>query len=152
MLVTSLLIVAAVLAGWLANRLIRGRTEDDDVPSRKDMTSPIETLAVLVLAFVLVAAAESFSEADEAATAEAGVVDHMFETADYAPEPVRQRLQAGTVCYARAVGELEWPAMADGRNSPAPSVWTTGFRESFKAWTRATPFSKCSCRRTRKGR
>ncbi|MFF3603883.1 hypothetical protein [Streptomyces sp. NPDC002463] len=51
-----------------------------------------------------------------------------METAEYAPQVQRARIQADAVRYARAVREQEWPAMSDGHGSPAPSVWSTDFR------------------------
>lgn len=55
-----------------------------------------------------------------------------METAEYAPEVQRGKIQAAAVCYARAVRTREWPAMADGHGSPAPSVWSTDFRQTFR--------------------
>ncbi|MGH8930877.1 MAG: hypothetical protein ACRDZO_09700 [Egibacteraceae bacterium] len=134
-MVTLFIILLAVVAGLLANHYLRPRllTDDTDGPSIRDMIVPVETLAVLVLAFVFVSASTSFDAAADAADAEAGVVDHMFETAEYLPEPQRQELLAGLVCYSRAVHNVEWDILAegDGERSPVPSVWSSGFRGSF---------------------
>lgn len=133
MLIASVVIVLALVAGLFANRILRRRAGDDDAPSVTDLISPLETLAVLILAFVLVGAAESYSEAEDAAAAEAATVDHLFETADYAPEQYREPLQAATVCYARAVNNHSWPAMTTGDgDSSVPSTWTTEMRTYFK--------------------
>ncbi|GAB3439316.1 bestrophin-like domain [Actinophytocola sediminis] len=129
--VASIIIVLALVAGLLGNRLLR-RRDNDDCPSVTDLVSPLETLAVLVLAFVLVGAAESYSGAEDAAAREASTIDHMFETADYAPAEYREPLQAVTVCYAKAVRHHSWPAMAGGGESSAPSVWTTQLRTYLK--------------------
>ncbi|MEU1135179.1 hypothetical protein ABZ383_35890 [Streptomyces sp. NPDC005900] len=56
-----------------------------------------------------------------------------METAEYTPEPQRGRIHADAVCYARAVRTQEWPAMADGKGSRAPSVWSTDLRQTFRA-------------------
>lgn len=132
MVVASVIIVLALAAGLVGNRLLR-RRGGDDCPSVTDLISPLETLAVLVLAFVLVGAAESYSGAEDAAALEASSVDHLFETADYAPDPYRASLQADTVCYARAVVHQSWPAMAAGEDSSVPSIWTTDLRAHLKA-------------------
>lgn len=132
MLIASGIIVLALLAGLLCNRILRRRKGDDDAPSITDLISPLETLAVLILAFVLVGAAESYSEAEDAASAEAATVDHLFETAEYAPAQYREPIQAATVCYARAVHHHSWTAMRDGTGTSAPSVWTTEMRKHFK--------------------
>lgn len=130
-LFASIIIVLALAVGLLGNRFLRRRGRDD-CPSVTDLVGPLETLAVLVLAFVLVGAAESYSGAEDAAAAEAASVDHLFETADYAPERYREPLQADTVCYARAVKNQSWPAMMDGEASSVPSIWTSDLRTHLK--------------------
>ncbi|MGH3761627.1 hypothetical protein [Actinophytocola sp.] len=130
-LIASVIIVLALVVGLFGNRLLR-RRESDDALSVTDLISPLETLAVLILAFVLVGAAESYSEAEDAAATEAATVDHLFETADYAPASYREPLQAATVCYARSVNHYSWPAMVDGTDSSVPSTWTTEMRKHFK--------------------
>lgn len=131
MLIASGIIVLALVAGLLCNRLIRRKGDDQDTPSITDLISPLETLAVLILAFVLVGAAESYSEAEDAAAVEASTVDHLFETAEYAPLEYREPMQAATVCYARAVHHYGWSAMRDGNGAAVPSIWTTDLRTHF---------------------
>jgi hypothetical protein len=130
-LIASGIIILALLAGLLCNRFLRRRAGDDDAPSLTDLVSPLETLAVLILAFVLVGAADSYGQAEDAASEEAATVDHLFETAEYAPVQFRKPLQAATVCYARAVHHYSWPAMQDGTDSTVPSIWSTEIRRSF---------------------
>ncbi|WP_328946865.1 hypothetical protein OG259_40720 [Streptomyces sp. NBC_00250] len=55
-----------------------------------------------------------------------------METAEYAPEAQHAQIQSAAVCYARAVRTQEWSAMADGKGSPAPSVWSADFRTTFR--------------------
>lgn len=88
---------------------------------------------MLLVAFVIVVAAESYGTASQAADTEASRIDHLYEVADFAPDAQRQRIQAAAVCYTRAVHAHEWPAMADGGGtSPKVSVWSSRFRTSFK--------------------
>ncbi|WP_030565548.1 bestrophin-like domain [Streptomyces aureocirculatus] len=127
--------VLALLAGLAANRFLRPRlvSEDDDAGMCvKDLVGPLLTLTVLLLAFVLVTANGSYGKAEVAARGEARAVDQIVETAEYAPAAQRAKIQADAVCYARAVREREWPAMADGKGSPAPSVWSTDLRQVFR--------------------
>ncbi|MFF1717026.1 hypothetical protein [Streptomyces sp. NPDC058268] len=89
-------------------------SEDDDAGMAvKDLVGPLLTLTVLLLAFVLVTANGSYGKAEVA-----------------------------SVCYARAVRAQEWPAMADGEGSGAPSVWSTDFRwranRSSECWSPPT--------------
>ncbi|MFH8469091.1 hypothetical protein [Streptomyces sp. NPDC017991] len=128
--------VLALLAGLAANRWLRPRLlniGDDEGMAVKDLVGPLLTMTVLLLSFVLVTANGSYGKAEVASRGEARALDQLVETAEYASAAERARVQAGAVCYARAVRVQEWPAMADGNGSPAPSVWSTDFRQSFKA-------------------
>lgn len=142
MITTVAAAVCALALGLFFNWLLKRRRhiEPGEPITNSDLTSPMETLAVLLLAFVLVVAAESYSAADEAARVEANVVDHFFEVSEFAPEPAGQALQGSTVCYARAVLTHEWPNMEEGSGtSPKPSVWSTRFRAVFKQLGAADP-------------
>ncbi|MBW5422013.1 DUF4239 domain-containing protein [Streptomyces sp. BG9H] len=135
MILIIVVAVLALLAGLAANRFLRPRLvrEDDDAGMCvKDLVGPLLTLTVLLLAFVLVTANGSYGKAEVAARGEARAVDQLVESAEYAPEAQRAKIQADAVCYARAVREREWPAMGDGKGSPAPSVWSTDLRRVFR--------------------
>ncbi|RST19600.1 DUF4239 domain-containing protein [Streptomyces sp. WAC05374] len=135
MVLVIVVVAAALLAGLAANRFLRPRllSEDDDTGMAvKDLVGPLLTLTVLLLAFVMVTATGSYGKAEVAARGEARAVDQITEAAEYAPAAQKTRIQADTVCYARAVRTQEWPAMADGDGSPAPSVWSTDLRNSFR--------------------
>ncbi|MEU6990159.1 hypothetical protein ABZ953_05785 [Streptomyces sp. NPDC046465] len=134
MVLVIVVAVLALLAGLAANRFLRPRllSDDDDTGMAvKDLVGPLLTLTVLLLAFVLVTANGSYGKAEVAARGEARALDQLVESAEYAPGAQRARVQSGAVCYARAVREQEWPAMADGNGSPGPSVWSTDFRRTF---------------------
>ncbi|MFC9292739.1 hypothetical protein ACFTWH_33745 [Streptomyces sp. NPDC057011] len=132
---STLIVVAAIalVASFAANRFLRPRlvSADDEGMGVRDLIGPMQTLTVLLLAFVLATSAASYSKADDAARAEAHALDHLAEVAGYVPDTQRTRLQAGVVCYARAVRTKEWPAMEDGGSSSQPGVWTADFRRTF---------------------
>ncbi|MGW7455146.1 bestrophin-like domain [Streptomyces sp. NPDC054787] len=135
MVLVIVVAVLALLAGLAANRYLRPRllNEDDDTGMAvKDLVGPLLTLTVLLLAFVLVTANGSYGKAEVASRGEARAVDQLVESAEYAPAAQRAEVQADAVCYARAVRVQEWPAMADGHGSPAPSVWSTDLRRVFR--------------------
>lgn len=136
MILVIVVAVLALLAGLAANRFLRPRllNEDDDTGMAvKDLVGPLLTLTVLLLAFVLVTANGSYGKAEVSSRGEARALDQLVETAEYAPAAQRAEIQAAAVCYARAVRSQEWPAMADGHGSAAPSVWSTSFRHTFRA-------------------
>ncbi|WP_306325175.1 hypothetical protein [Streptomyces venezuelae] len=127
--------VVALLAGLAANHWLRPRLlkeDDDSGMAVKDLVGPLLTMTVLLLSFVLVTANSSYGKAEVASRGEARALDQLVETAEYAPQAQRARIQADAVCYARAVREQEWPAMSDGHGSSAPSVWSTDFRLTFR--------------------
>ncbi|WP_328939289.1 hypothetical protein OG288_37390 [Streptomyces tauricus] len=135
MVLVIVVAVLALLAGLAANRFLRPLllSEDDDSGMAvKDLVGPLLTLTVLLLAFVLVTANGSYGKAEVASRGEARAVDQLVEAAEYAPAAQRAEIQADATCYARAVRDQEWPAMADGDGSPAPSVWSTDFRRVFR--------------------
>ncbi|MFE4635342.1 hypothetical protein ACFRJ1_18485 [Streptomyces sp. NPDC056773] len=135
MTVTLIAALVALAAGIAANRFLRPRLmggDDAEGMGVRDLIGPLLTLTILILAFMLVTASSSSGRAEDAARAEAHALDHLAEVADYAPPAARQRLRGDAVCYARAVEHREWPAMAEGLGSPAPSVWSRDFRATFK--------------------
>lgn len=134
MLLVIIVAALALVVGLAANHFVRPlllKVDDDTGMAVKDLVGPLLTLTVLLLAFVLVTANGSYGKAEVASRGEARALDQLVETAEYAPAPQRARIQAGAVCYARAVREQEWPAMSDGHGSPAPSVWSGDFRQTF---------------------
>ncbi|TLQ42187.1 bestrophin-like domain [Streptomyces marianii] len=124
-------IATALVIGLAANHYrCRQALEGGDETSVRD---PLKTLAVLLVAFVMVMAAQSYDTASQAASSEAHRVDQLYEVADYAPEPQRERLQAAAVCYARAILAYEWPQMDKShRMDSEASVWSSDFRRHFK--------------------
>ncbi|GAA2286688.1 hypothetical protein GCM10010145_66850 [Streptomyces ruber] len=135
LIVTVVVAAAALLVGIALQRVLRRResTADDAGLSVKDLVGPVQTLTVLILAFVLATAASSYGKAEEAVRSEANAVDKLAEVTDYVPAAAqRSRLLGDIVCYTRAVRHFEWPAMADGTDSAVPSVWSTDLRRVFK--------------------
>lgn len=104
--------VLALLAGLAANRWLRPRLlnkVDDSGMAVKDLVGPLLTLTVPLLAFVLVTANGSYGKAEVASRGEARAVDQLVESAEYAAEAQRAKVQADAVCYARAVRKQEAP-------------------------------------------
>lgn len=95
------------------------------------LVSPMVSMSVLVLAFVLVQTFASYGRARDSSGEEARKVDFLFETAGYAPPSQARRLQAAVACYARVMAELEWETTGSGRTAPEASEWTGGMREVY---------------------
>lgn len=133
-IITIVVAALALILGVVGHWVLRSRLEAEETPSLtvRDFVLPLQTLTVFVLAFVLVTASTSNGKADQAARDEAGVVDHLYEVAEYAPAAQRRRLQGDVVCYARAVRAHEWPAMAHGHGAKEPNVWSTDLRAGLR--------------------
>lgn len=88
---------------------------------------PVVTLTVFLTAFVVSQATQTFQRAGSQSTAEATGVSMMFEQAGMLPDNRGQALQAASVCYARSVKQLEWPAMERGTSAPEADQWALQF-------------------------
>ncbi|MFD0683469.1 bestrophin-like domain [Actinomadura fibrosa] len=132
-ILATVFVVAAITLALLFRRRYRYAEDPDEGISVRDLVGPLETLAVLVIAFVLVLAAQSYSGAGSAASAEAAAIDSLHATADLLPEPARERVKADSLCYARAVIAKEWHSMG-AHNAPSPTVdhWTEALHDDFQ--------------------
>jgi len=80
-------------------------------------------LFAVVLAFVTLAAFQTFNSAKAGAQTEAAAVLDMARTAALFPPDQRDNLRGDLICYGRAVVEQEWPAMENGNASPLVEHW-----------------------------
>jgi cytochrome bd-type quinol oxidase subunit 2 len=127
-------VLVALVVGVVANRYVRpfAKSEVQGV-KLEALINPAMTLAVLLLAFILVQVFASYVRAKESAGDEARKVDYLFEVSGFTPEPIRADLRAAVTCYARAVAVQEWPGLSEGRASPAVGPWTGELREAYQA-------------------
>ncbi|WP_165975735.1 DUF4239 domain-containing protein [Actinomadura rubrisoli] len=140
-IMAAVIVAAAILATLLFRRRRKVHADPEEGITVKDLVGPLETLAVLVIAFVMVLAAESYSAAEGAASGEAAAIDGIDSMATLLPDPTQEKVKAATVCYARAVIRKEWPAMAaDNRFSPEPDRWLDRLRDTFKELRDPTMF------------
>jgi hypothetical protein len=85
----------------------------------------------VVLAFVTLAAFQTYNSAKTGALTEADAVLDMARTAALYPPSQRDELRSDFVCYGRAVIDQEWPAMRNGHPSPLVDYWIGAYRELF---------------------
>ncbi|MBU6316866.1 MAG: hypothetical protein KGR47_10195 [Acidobacteria bacterium] len=88
---------------------------------------PVVTLTVFLAAFVVAQATQTFQRAGSQSTSEATAVSMMYEHGGMLPDGRGQALQAASVCYARSVLSLEWPAMESGKSAPEADHWAQQF-------------------------
>jgi protein-S-isoprenylcysteine O-methyltransferase Ste14 len=143
-LTAIVVVVLAVTAALVYNRVAwrprqaSGRASQHGV-SIEAIIALVGTLAVLLLAFVLVQTYASWSAAGEAETAEATATLLLFRESDLVKDAeTRNRLRAAVVCYATSVIRQEWPAMQDRQVSNVPTYWGARIREAGVRLTRTS--------------
>src|SRR5262245_54886593 len=88
-------------------------------------------LFAVVLAFVTLAAFQTYNTSKIGAQTEADAVLDMARTAAVFPPSQRDQLRADLICYGRAVVNAEWPAMRNGHPSPSVDYWIGAWRAEF---------------------
>jgi hypothetical protein len=108
----AVLLMAAArrrLAAPLANEPARVTT----------MMAFVGTAFAVLLAFITLAAFQTYNGAKAGAATEAVALFDMFKSAGFFPASERDDLRGDFVCYGRAVIDQEWPAMRRRRTRPA---------------------------------
>lgn len=135
-LITVLLVVFVVAAGLYFNqRVWRPRQAaariPGDGPGVWDLTTPLATLAALLLVFVLVQTYGSWAAAGRAETDEATATLLLYREIDLVSDRrLREELQKEVVCYATSVIHQDWPAMGERSISNVPTYWGSRVRET----------------------
>jgi hypothetical protein len=97
------------------------------------------TAFAVILAFVVLAAFQSFNDAKSGAEEEATTVVELSRTAEFFPPAERDPIEGVLICYARAVIDDEWPAMKEGERSPVVQAWVNRFQGALKQLHPETP-------------
>jgi hypothetical protein len=130
---SAVVVAAAAVAALLAvvvHRQLRGPVLKE--PTRgTPMLTMVGTAFAVLLAFITVAAFQTFNGAKSGAASEATAVLEMFRTAEFFPPKQRDELRSDLACYGRSVVSAEWPAMADGGSSPQVDRWIAEYRLLF---------------------
>src|SRR2546423_1270048 len=128
------IVIAAAAGALLVLALIR-RTAHGPLLKEPARGTPMMTIVgtafAVLLAFVTLAAFQTYNGAKRGAESEAVAVLEMFRTAALFPANQRDRLRADFVCYGRAVADQEWPAMRDGHRTPEVDHWIVDYRDLF---------------------
>jgi Protein of unknown function (DUF4239) len=91
--------------------------------------------------FVVLLAFTSYDESRSGAEAEALALQQQYETAQFLPTAVQQRLEGGLICYGRYVVNQEWPRMEAGSQGDTVIPWAVALFRGLKA---AEPVSATS--------
>jgi protein-S-isoprenylcysteine O-methyltransferase Ste14 len=140
--VAVLIVLGAAAVAALAFALVHRRARAPLLmePSRgTSMVTVTGTLFAVVLAFVTLAAFQTYGGARTGAQSEAEAVLNMARAAALFPPAQRYALRADLVCYGRAVVDQEWPAMAEGHSSPLVDYWINAYRGLFRRFDLGSP-------------
>ncbi len=136
-LLWALLILAGALAVAIGAMLFVRRTapegsyfEDGDRAS--GVFGVLATGFAIFAGFVIFLAFTSYDQSRSGAEAEALVVVQQFQTAQFMPVNVRERLTGQLVCYGRSVVSQEWPRMEDGTVGDTINPWGVALFRSLK--------------------
>jgi hypothetical protein len=125
-IVSALLIGVPTIGAVLAMLLVRHNAPDGGYLGTMESADGVFSAAgaglAVLLAFVIFAVFDSYSNARSAAGEEAVASQQMYSTAGFFPDQT-STLRGETVCYSRAVIHDEWPAMSDGHESPVVQTW-----------------------------
>jgi hypothetical protein len=126
LLVVLLIVLGAVAAGVLLMYVVRRVAKKDhfleDTTRGGAIFGVVGTAFAVLLAFVMFVAFQSYTNAKDAAVAEAAGVNEMFRTAQYFHPDERNAIETNLICYARAVIHRGWPAMREGATEANEAV------------------------------
>jgi hypothetical protein len=120
----------ALLTIAVVHRTASGPVMLDSGRGRPMVTVTGTTFAVL-LAFVILAAFQTYDGARTGAASEANSLLDMARTGALYPAAQRDQLRSDFVCYGRTVVSQEWPAMRRGQSSPLVDYWVGAYRAEF---------------------
>ena len=103
------------------------------------MAIVVGTSFAVLLAFLILAAFQTYSGARTGAASEANALLDMARTAALFPAAERDQLRSDLLCYGRAVVNQEWPAMRHGHSSAFVDDWVAAYRAEFGRLTVRSP-------------
>jgi hypothetical protein len=131
-----LILVAADALAITAMLLVRRRAPEGSFFADGDRASGVfgvlATGFAIFAGFVIFLAFTSYDNSRSGAEAEALTVAQQFETAQFMPAAIRERLAGELVCYGRFVVHREWPEMEDGKIGDALNPWAIALFRSLK--------------------
>jgi hypothetical protein len=130
------IVLVADAVAILALLLVRRRAPEGSYFADGDRASGVFGLLgagfAIFAGFVIFLAFTSYDNSRSGAEAEALSVGQQFETAQFLPPAIRDRVLGELVCYGRFVVHQEWPRMEDGSEGDALSPWSVALFRSLK--------------------
>ena len=140
----SIVILIAVNAAAIAAMLLvrRGAPEGSRFKDGDRASGVFGVLAggfAIFAGFIIFLAFTSYDQSRGGGEAEALTVVQQFETAEFLPPGVQDRIAGEIVCYGRSVVFREWPQMEDGKGGDTINPWTVALFRSLRLANPTTP-------------
>jgi hypothetical protein len=130
------ILVAANVATIVAMLLVRRRAPEGSYFSDGDRASGVFGVLAggfaIFAGFIIFLAFTTYDESRSGGEAEALTVIQQFETAEFLPPAMHDRLTGEIVCYGRSVVHREWPQMEDGEGGDTINPWSVALFRSMR--------------------
>jgi hypothetical protein len=141
--VWAFLVVALGVAGAVAALLLVRRGAPDgsffaDGDRAAGVFGVLATGFSVLLGLIVFLAFTSYDQSRSGAETEALLIAQQYETAQFFPVTVRERLGNELICYARSVVHQEWPRMRAGTQGNMFNPWGVAMFRTMKATTPKT--------------
>jgi hypothetical protein len=117
-----------LLARHVLPRRFRG--VEDEVAA--NVATVVSAIFAVLLAFVVIVVWQQWDDAQAKVQQEADALSNLYEEAGVFPEPRRSELRAQLRDYVRIILSDEWPALADGRESPQARAALARLRQTYQ--------------------
>jgi len=131
-LITVLVTAIAVGAMLLVRRRAPEGSYFQDGDRAAGVFGVLATGYAVFAGFVIFLAFTTYDQSRNGAETEALVVTQQFETAQFMPVAVKERLSGELFCYARTVIEQEWPQLEAGTAGEALNPWGVALFRTLK--------------------
>jgi hypothetical protein len=130
------ILVAVNVATIAAMLLVRRRAPEGSYFTDGDRASGVFGVLAggfaIFAGFIIFLAFTTYDQSRSGGEAEALTVVQQFETAEFLPPAVHDRLTGELVCYGRSVVHREWPQMEEGRGGDTINPWAIALFRSLK--------------------
>jgi hypothetical protein len=130
------ILLAANVVAISAMLLVRRRAPEGSYFADGDRASGVFGLLAggfaIFAGFIIFLAFTSYDQSRSGGESEALTVVQQFETAEFLPPAVQDRLTGELVCYGRSVVHQEWPQMEDGRGGDTINPWAVSLFRTLK--------------------
>jgi hypothetical protein len=130
------ILVAVNVATIAAMLLVRRRAPEGSFFTDGDRASGVFGVLAggfaIFAGFIIFLAFTTYDQSRSGGEAEALTVIQQFETAEFLPPAVHDRLTGELVCYGRSVVHREWPQMEEGRGGDTINPWAIALFRSLK--------------------